>query len=147
MGLIATPACLCPFTHDAVDLQRQPDHVINMIRRRLCNILWQSVAGKDVGAGCGRLSARWHCHVIRWVHPHRLDVTFREDACRVRKDSAARNLSLVRKISLAMLRLDTAYPKSSLGQRRKRTSRKPLYREELIGLRPRSQTSNKTQKK
>jgi predicted transposase YbfD/YdcC len=38
----------------------------------------------------------------------RLNVTFREDACRVRKNLAARNLSLVR--SLAMLRLDTAYP-------------------------------------
>jgi predicted transposase YbfD/YdcC len=76
-----------------------------------------------------------------------LDVTFREDACRVRKDHAARNLSLVRKISLVMLCLDTSYPKSSLRQRRNRASRKPLYREELIGLRPRSQTSNKTQKK
>jgi predicted transposase YbfD/YdcC len=39
-------------------------------------------------------------------------VTFREDACRARKNHAARNLSLVRKISLAMLRLDTAYPKA-----------------------------------
>jgi predicted transposase YbfD/YdcC len=80
---------------------------------------------------------------MHWI----LDVTFREDACRVRKDPAARNLSLVRKISLAMLRLDIAYPKSSLRQRRNRACRKPLYREKLIGLRPRSQTSNKTQKK
>ncbi|MBP7204779.1 MAG: transposase [Propionivibrio sp.] len=40
---------------------------------------------------------------------HRVpDVIFREDACRVRKASAARNLSLLRKITLAMLRLDTA---------------------------------------
>ena len=72
-----------------------------------------------------------------------LDVIFREDACRVRKASAARNLSLLRKITLAMLRLDTAYPKSSLRQRRNRASRKPLYRAELLGLRPRSQPRTK----
>lgn len=78
--------------------------------------------------------AHWGIESMHWV----LDVTFREDACRVRKDQAARNLSLLRKITLAMLRLDTAYPKSSLRQRRNRASRKPLYRAELLGLRPRS---------
>lgn len=87
--------------------------------------------------------AHWGIESMHWV----LDVTFREDACRVRKDHAARNLSLVRKITLAMLRLDTAYPKSSLKQRRNRASRKPLYREELIGLRPRSQPVSKAKKK
>ena len=76
---------------------------------------------------------------MHWV----LDVTFREDACRVRKEDAARNLSLLRKITLAMLRLDTAYPKSSLRQRRNHASRKPLYRAELLGLRPRSQPITK----
>ena len=86
--------------------------------------------------------AHWGIESMPWV----LDVTFREDACRVRKDHAARNLSLVRKISLAMLRLDTAYPKSSLRQRRNRASRKPLYREELIGLRSRSLSVNNARK-
>ena len=33
-----------------------------------------------------------------------LDVTFREDACRVRKNFSARNLNLIRKFSLAILR-------------------------------------------
>ena len=74
---------------------------------------------------------------MHWV----LDVTFREDACRVRKDQAARNLSLLRKITFAMLRLDTAYPKSSLRQRRARASRKPLYRADLLGLRQRNQVT------
>lgn len=86
--------------------------------------------------------AHWGIESMHWV----LDVTFREDDCRVRKDHAARNLSLVRKISLAMLRLDTAYPKSSLRQRRNRASRKPLYREELIGLRPHSQPVSNARK-
>ncbi len=80
---------------------------------------------------------------MHWV----LDVTFREGACRVRKQHAARNLSLVRKTTLAMLRLDTAYPKSSLRQRRNRTSRKPLYRQVLIGIRTRTQPVSRTQKK
>ena len=81
--------------------------------------------------------AHWGVESMHWV----LDVTFREDACRVRKDEAARNLSLLRKITLAMLRLDTVYPKSSLRQRRNRASRKPLYRAELLGLRQRTQAA------
>ena len=63
-------------------------------------------------------------------------------AAEVKRWSAGRKKQVVlRKITLAMLRLDTAYPKSSLRQRRNRASRKPLYRAELLGLRPRSQTS------
>ena len=88
-----------------------------------------------VGDFARAVRAHWGVESMHWV----LDVTFREDACRVRKEDAARNLSLLRKITLAMLRLDTAYPKSSLRQRRNRASRKPLYRAELLGLRPRSQ--------
>ena len=97
---------------------------------------------KSVSDFSRAVRAHWGIESMHWV----LDVTFREDACRVRKDHAARNLSLVRKISLAMLRLDTAYPKSSLRQRRNRASRKPLYREELIGLRSRSLSVNKARK-
>ena len=87
-----------------------------------------------VGDLARAVRVHWGVESMHWV----LDVTFREDACRVRKDAAARNLSLLRKITLAMLRLDTAYPKSSLRQRRNRASRKPLYRTELLGLRQRS---------
>ena len=92
-----------------------------------------------VGDFSRAVRAHWGIESMHWV----LDVTFREDACRVRKDQAARNLSLLRKITLAMLRLDTAYPKSSLRQRRARASRKPLYRAELLGLRPRSTPTTK----
>ena len=87
-----------------------------------------------VGDFSRAVRAHWGIESMHWV----LDVTFREDACRVRKDQAARNLSLLRKITLAMLRLDTAYPKSSLRQRRARASRKPLYRADLLGLRQRN---------
>ena len=90
-----------------------------------------------VGDFSRAVRAHWGIESMHWV----LDVTFREDACRVRKDQAARNLSLLRKITLAMLRLDTTYPKSSLRQRRARASRKPLYRAELLGLRQRNQVN------
>lgn len=87
-----------------------------------------------VGDFSRAVRAHWGIESMHWV----LDVTFREDACRVRKDQAARNLSLLRKVTFAMLRLDTAYPKSSLRQRRARASRKPLYRADLLGLRQRN---------
>ena len=90
-----------------------------------------------VGDFSRTVRAHWGIESMHWV----LDVTFREDACRVRKDQAARNLSLLRKITFAMLRLDTAYPKSSLRQRRARASRKPLYRADLLGLRQRNQVT------
>ncbi len=90
-----------------------------------------------VGDFSRAVRAHWGIESVHWV----LDVTFREDACRVRKDQAARNLSLLRKITFAMLRLDTAYPKSSLRQRRARASRKPLYRADLLGLRQRNQVT------
>ena len=43
--------------------------------------------------------ARGHWAVENGLHWH-LDVTFREDHCRARKDNAAQNLSLLRKLAL-----------------------------------------------
>ena len=63
----------------------------------------------------------------------------------MRKGHAACNFSLIRKITLAMLRLDTTYPKSGLRQRRNRASRKPLYRDGLFGLRPSTHPSPRTE--
>lgn len=70
---------------------------------------------------------------LHWV----LDVTFREDDCRVRKDHAPHNLAALRKLALAMLRQDTQYPKRSLRSRRKTAERLPDYRASLIGFSPR----------
>ncbi|MGV0952648.1 MAG: ISAs1 family transposase, partial [Azonexus sp.] len=52
---------------------------------------------------------------LHWV----LDVTFREDECRVRKGHAPQNFSALRKLALALLRTDQTYPKRSLRSRRK----------------------------
>lgn len=67
---------------------------------------------------------------LHWV----LDVTFREDECRVRKGHAPQNFSALRKFALALLRQDTQYPKRSLRSRRKTADRLPDYRASLLRL-------------
>lgn len=76
--------------------------------------------------------AHWGVEAMHWV----LDVTFREDGCRVRKDHAARNLSAIRKFALSALRSDKLYPDRSLRRRRKLADRRPEYRADLLGLKP-----------
>ena len=71
---------------------------------------------------------------LHWV----LDITFREDDCRVRKDHAPHNFAALRKLALALLRQDTQFPKRSLRSRRKTAERLPDYRASLLGLIPRS---------
>ena len=81
-------------------------------------------------------AARGHWGIenrLHWV----LDVTFREDECRVRVGHAPRNLSLIRKFALTLLRQDQQYLKRSLRSRRKTADRLPDYRESLLGLQAR----------
>jgi len=70
---------------------------------------------------------------LHWV----LDVTTREDDCRVRKDHAPHNFATLRKFALSLLRQDTQYLKRSLRARRKTAERLPDYRASLLGLIPR----------
>lgn len=80
-------------------------------------------------------AARSHWGVenrLHWI----LDVTFREDDCRVRKDHAPQNLSALRKFALSLLRQDKQYSKRSLRGRRKTADRLPDYRASLLGLAP-----------
>lgn len=77
--------------------------------------------------------AHWGVEAMHWV----LDVTFREDDCRVRKGHAARNLSAIRKFALSALRNDTLHPDRSLRRRRKLADRRPDYRVTLLGLKVR----------
>lgn len=88
------------------------------------------------GAESFATAARSHWGIenrLHWV----LDVTFREDDCRVRKDHAPHNFAALRKFALALLRQDTQYPKRSLRSRRKTADRLPDYRASLLKLRPR----------
>ena len=90
-----------------------------------------------------------HCmgsiaHFAQWMRSRRLeamhwvlDVTFREDDCRVRKGHAAQNLSAIRKFALSALRNNNKHLDRSLRRRRKLADRRPAYRAELLGLKPR----------
>lgn len=77
--------------------------------------------------------AHWGVEAMHWV----LDVTFREDDCRVRKGHAARNLSAIRKFALSALRADTLLPDPQLAPPPK--TRRPSPR--LSGDSPRNPVS------
>jgi predicted transposase YbfD/YdcC len=98
---------------------------------------------KTVGELARAVRAHWGVESMHWT----LDVTFREDACRVRKDHAARNLAAVRKIVLTLFQQDTLFADRSLRRRRVLASRKPAYREELLGLRPRISKASESKRK
>lgn len=69
---------------------------------------------------------------LHWV----LDVSMKEDASTVRKDNAPENLSLLKKIVLNLLRIDTTDTvKSSLRLKRKRAAWDDDLRRRLLGLR------------
>jgi hypothetical protein len=68
-----------------------------------------------------------------WV----LDVTFREDGCRVRKGHAPQNFSALRKFVLALLRRDETYPNAAFAP-----GEKPLTVTRTIAL-PCSDSSRK----
>ena len=74
--------------------------------------------------------AHWGVESMHWV----LDVTFREDDCRVRKGHGARNLSAIRKFALSALRTDTLFPDRSIRRRRKLANRRPDYRADILGI-------------
>ncbi len=65
-----------------------------------------------------------------------LDVIFREDACRVRKDHAAHNFAILRRFGLNLLRLDTSSPKLSLLRRRRRAAWDDDYLARILNLQP-----------
>lgn len=70
---------------------------------------------------------------LHWV----LDVTMGEDGSTVRKDHAPQNLSLLKKIVLNLIRLDTTDPiKCSLRIKRKRVAWDDDVRMNMLGLRP-----------
>ena len=84
------------------------------------------------------LSAREVAYYIRehWGIENRLhwqlDVTFKEDACRARKNYSARNLNLLRKFTLAILRQQN--DKLSLKARRWKCSLQSDYLKKVLGF-------------
>lgn len=74
---------------------------------------------------------RSHWGVENKVH-HVLDVTYNEDKCRVRKDHGAENLSVMRRTTQNMAKLETS-KKLSMNKKRTLASLDPEYRLKLLG--------------
>jgi len=71
------------------------------------------------------------CHRLHWV----LDVCFGEDASTVRKDNAPQNLSLLKKIVLNLIRLDTTdQKKTTFRLKRKAAAWDNDFRVKIMGL-------------
>ena len=62
-----------------------------------------------------------------------LDVTFNEDACRVRTGNAAENFNVVRKIAMNLLKATTSR-KLSVAKKRQLASLNERYLAEVLGL-------------
>lgn len=94
------------------------------------------IASRDLAPAEVAEAVRSHWGIenqLHWV----LDVTLKEDASTVRKDHAPENLSLVKKIVLNLLRMDTTDTvKSSLRQKRKRAAWNGELRSRFMGLSP-----------
>ena len=89
------------------------------------------------------LSARELADAVRahWGIENRLhwmlDVCFGEDDCMVRKDNAPQNLSLLKKMVLNLIRLDTTDKvKTSMRQKRKRAAWDDDIRMAMLGIKP-----------
>lgn len=75
---------------------------------------------------------RTHWGIENKLHWH-LDVTFGEDLCKVRKDDAAENFSLVKKMALNLLKADTT-EKLGVPNKRKLAGWSPEYLLKILGV-------------
>ena len=71
-------------------------------------------------------------HNLHWS----LDVVFREDHAKIRKDNGPRNIALIRKIVLNVLKGDTKWPKVSFRGRRKMAGWDDDERMRVLGMKP-----------
>ena len=77
-------------------------------------------------------AVRSHWGIENLVHWH-LDVTYREDSSRVRAGNGAENLSVLRRLTLNLLKEDKS-TKASIKNKRLKAARKPDYLLSLIGV-------------
>ena len=76
--------------------------------------------------------ARDHWRIENQLH-WSLDVSFHEDACQVHQGNAVENLSLLRKIALALLKRVSS-PKASILRKRKIAAIDDLFALSILGL-------------
>lgn len=70
----------------------------------------------------------WGIESMHWI----LDVVFKEDGCRVRKDYGPQNLAMLKRLALNILRKDTTEPKYSLKSKRFASSIDNDYLEQVL---------------
>lgn len=76
----------------------------------------------------GAVRKHWGIESTHWF----LDVVFKEDARRVRKDNAPQNLAMLKRMALNILRKDTTEPKYSLKSKRFASSIDNDYLEQVL---------------
>jgi predicted transposase YbfD/YdcC len=75
--------------------------------------------------------AHWQVeNSLHWV----LDMNFREDEARMRVKNAAKNMAVIRRICLNLLRQEQSFPKLSINLRRKKCTLNNDYREKVLGF-------------
>jgi len=75
------------------------------------------------------IRSHWGIEVCHWL----LDVSFREDSLKARAGHVAENLSLIRKMALALLKQDTT-TKVGIEAKRKKAGWNPSYLLKLVGI-------------
>jgi len=70
----------------------------------------------------------WGIEVTHWY----LDVVFKEDARRVRKDNGPQNLAMLKRLALNIIKKDTSEPKYSLKSKRFAASIDNNYLEQVL---------------
>ena len=94
------------------------------------------IASRDLTPAEAAEAVRSHWGIENQLH-WLIDVTMKEDASTVRKDNAPENLSLLKKIVLNLLRMDTTDTvKSSLRLKRKRAAWDDELRTRFLGFHP-----------
>jgi len=89
--------------------------------------LYISSLPPDPARLCTAVRAHWSIeNNLHWS----LDVAFREDECRTRKDHSARNLATIRKVALNMLRRHPS--KTSLKRKRLKAAMNPSFRKAIL---------------
>jgi predicted transposase YbfD/YdcC len=84
-----------------------------------CRYFLCSLATTDAAAVGGYARAHWGVeNGLHWM----LDVTFRQDASRIRRDHAPQNLALVRKLALVPLKAEATF-KAGIQRKRRRADR------------------------
>ena len=107
------------------------------VGRKVAEAEWRYyISSREMTATDLAQSARAHWAVENRLHGV-LDVTFGEDARQIRNDHAPQNFSLLKKIVLNRLRLDTTgKAKTSLRQKRKLAAWDDDSRAAILGIQP-----------